>query len=269
MHLGHIKILRILTILIALSLIIASIAGAFLSGTYERDSASMAAQGVGQDLVDLFLAVPLLLISFIYTQKGSRIASLVYGGVLSYIMYSFIVYCFGVHFNQFFLVYCITLGLSLFAFILLVTDLKARQVETWFGGAPVKLVSVYLLFVAVVFYTLWLRSIIPAILTNGVPPEVSDYGLLVNPVHVIDLVFALPSLIIGSVLLWKKRGMGYIIASIAMIFMVLLTIALAAMVIMLVVREISEDFTVAIVFGVLSLMSVAIAILLFRKIETK
>ena len=94
-----------------------------------------------------------------------------------------------------------------------------------------------------------------------------DNDLLVNPVHVIDLAFALPGLIIGSVLLWNERSMGYIIASVAMVFMVLLTIALAAMVIMLVVREISEDFTVAIVFGVLSVTSVAFTILLFRRVK--
>jgi preprotein translocase subunit SecF len=49
--------------------------------------------------------------------------------------------------------------------------------------------------------------------------------------------------------------------------MVLLTLALAAMVLMLFVRGISEDFTVAIVFGILSITSVTILILLFRKIS--
>ena len=42
------------------------------------------------------------------------------------------------------------------------------------------------------------------------------------------------------------------IASIALVFMVLLTLALAAMVLVLVVKGISEDFTVALVFGVLT-----------------
>ena len=97
------KTLRILTILLAISLAVVSIAGAFFSGTYERDAASMAAQGAGQDLVDLFLVVPMLIITFFYASKGKRVASLLYGGILFYIMYSFIIYCFGVHFNQFFL----------------------------------------------------------------------------------------------------------------------------------------------------------------------
>ena len=268
MQFTHLKTLRILTIFLALSLSIVSIAGAFFPSTYERDSVSMAAQGIGQDLVDLFVGVPLLLVTFFFAAKGNRKAALLYAGTLGYIMYSFIIYCFGVHFNQFFLFYCLTLSLSLYAFILVFSDLKRQKVESWFEHAPVKLISVYISFVALVFYVLWLKSLVPAIIHNEIPKEVSDYNLLVNPVHVIDLVFALPGLIIGSVLIWKEKGVGFIISSLALVFMVLLTLALAAMVLVLMVRGISEDFTVAIVFGILSITSVTMLILLFRKMKS-
>lgn len=191
MNLIHLKTLRTLTILLAVSLTIVSIAGAFFPGTYARDAASMAAQGIGQDLVDLFLGVPMLLVTFYFAARGKRVALLLYGGILFYIMYSFIIYCFGVHFNQLFLLYCMTLGLSLYAFILLM----------------------------------------------------------------------------NSLLLWKRKSLGYIIASIAMVFMIILTIALAAMVVMLVIRDISEDFTIAIVFGVLTVASLVVFFLLFRNIK--
>lgn len=264
-----IKILRILTILLAISLALASIAGAFLSETYARDSPSLGAQGVGQDLVDLFLAVPLLLISFFYLSRGNRLATLIYGGTVGYIMYSFVIYCFGVHFNRFFLLYCLTLSLSLYTFIVLISELRKMQVESWFEGAPVKLISVYLMVVAAIFYVLWLKSLVPAIIHNEVPRDVSDYDLLVNPVHVLDLVFALPGLIIGALMIRRKQGLGYIIASISLVFMVLLTIALAAMVILLVLRDISEDYTVAIVFAVLAFCSTFFAVLLFRHLKLK
>ncbi|MDF1575592.1 MAG: hypothetical protein P1P86_10435 [Bacteroidales bacterium] len=265
----NIKILRILTILLAISLSVVSIAGGFFPGTYARDNPSLGAQGAGQDLVDLFLGVPLLLISFYYTARGSRAAALIYGGTLFYIMYSFVIYCFGFHFNRFFLLYCLTLSLSLYAFILFFSELRQQKVERWFEGAPVRLVSIYLIVVALIFYVLWLKSIIPAIIQNQVPGDVSDYGLLVNPVHVIDLVFALPGLIIGAVLIRIERGSGYIIASIALVFMVLLTLALAAMVLLLMVRGIQEDFTISLVFGVLTLTSISFLLLLFRSLKAK
>ncbi len=107
---------------------------------------------------------------------------------------------------------------------------------------------------------------VPSIIENTIPAEVVDNDLLVNPVHVIDLAFALPGLIFGSVLLWRRQSLGFVIVSFAMVFMVILTVALAAMVIMMFVRGISEDYTLAIVFGALSIASVAMAALLFRKI---
>lgn len=263
----HIKILRILTVLLALSLAIVSIAGAFFPETYARDSASMGAQGVGQDLVDLFLGVPLLLISFYFAARGNRLFTLVYGGTLFYILYSFIIYCFGVYFNSYFLIYCLTLSLSLYAFIVLFSDLRGQQVEGWFEKAPVKLVSFYLILVALIFYVMWLKSLVPALINQEIPREVSDYNLLVNPVHVIDLAFALPGLIIGAVLLRKNLGLGYMIASFALVFTVLLTLALVAMVVLLVIRQINEDFTVAFVFGGLSVCSMILSYLLFRTLK--
>jgi len=251
--------------LLAISLATVSIFGAFVPGTYERDAVSMAAQGMGQDLVDLFLVVPLLLVSFIFYTRGSRVAALIYGGTLFYILYSFVIYCFGVHFNKLFLHYCVTLGLSVYAFILFMAAIRKEDVGNWFAEAPVKLVSGYLLFVALVFYTLWLSTLLPALISNTIPRDVEEYGLLVNPVHVVDIAFALPGLILGSVLLWNKRSIGYLIASIALVFMILLTIALAGMVVMLSVREIGEDFTVAIVFAALALTSIVFTILFFSK----
>lgn len=267
MQFTHFKTLRALTLLLALSLTLVSIAGAFFPSTYERDSVSMAAQGAGQDLVDLVLGVPLLLVSFFSAARGNRKAALLYAGTLGYIMYSFVIYCFGVYFNQYFLLYCLTLSTSLYAFILVFSDLKKQKVEHWFEPGPVKIISLYLAFVALVFYVLWLKTLVPAILQNEIPQDLIDYKLLVNPVHVIDLVFALPALLIGTVLLWRKQGVGYIIASLALVFMILLTIALAAMVLFLVFRGISEDFTIAIVFGILSISSLTFLVLMFRKIK--
>jgi hypothetical protein len=259
--------LKILTILIMITLSVVSVFGAFFPGTYERDSASMAAQGMGQDLVDLFLVIPLLGVSLILMIRGSRVWTLIYGGLLFYILYSFIIYSLGVHFNRLFLVYCATLGLSTFAFIIYMREAGKMGVSEWFEDAPVKTVSAYLIIVAAIFYILWLKSVIPAIIRDTVPAEVSAYDLPVNPVHVIDLSLALPGLIIAGILIRRKKDLGYLLASIGLVFMIILTIALAGMVVALVVRGINEDFTVATIFAALTLATILFALLLFRKIR--
>lgn len=268
MNLKNQQTINVLSILLAISLAVVSIAGAFLQGIYDREVPSMAAQGVGQDIVDLFLVVPLLLISLYYTNRKSRTAAFLLGGTLAYTMYSFVIYSLGVHFNKLFLLYCSTLGLSLFAFIIFMRDLLNHDLNNWFENPPKKSVGIYMIFVALIFYALWLKSVMPAIIQNTVPEDVYKYNLLVNPVHVIDISFALPSLIIGGILLMKGKSTGFAIASISLVFIMILTIALAGMVIMLLIKGISEDFTTAIVFGVLTVITIFFLVALLNKLKS-
>jgi hypothetical protein len=256
MQTNQLKILTILTLLLAVSLTIVSFFGAFVPDTYERDWASMAAQGKGQDMVDLFFVVPLLLLSFIFVQRNSKVAYLIYSGTVFYILYSFFIYCFGVHFNKLFLLYCLTLGLSLYAFILIMCLLNRMEVHLWFGEKiPTRLIGIYLLIIAGMFYLLWLKDIIPAIVNNSIPKPVSDNNLLVNPVHVLDIAIVLPGLIIAAVLLIKKHRLGYILAPIFLVFIIILTIALIGMVIMLKLSNVSENISIVGIFIFLAFIS--------------
>jgi len=118
MKINHLKIITILTIILSLVLAVVSFYGIFIPNTYIRETASMAAQGIGQDIFDLFFVIPLLLISLFLVHKEKRTALFIFSGTVLYILYSFFIYCFGLHFNNLFLLYCTTLGLSLYTFIL-------------------------------------------------------------------------------------------------------------------------------------------------------
>lgn len=267
MKMPYLRVLSFLTPLLAVSLAVVSAAGSFFPDTYERDAANFAAQGVGQDLVDLFLVVPLLLVTFYVARRGSRTAMLLYGGVLAYVMYSFVIYAFGLHFNRFFLLYCSTLGLSLYAFILWMKGMGKADLNDWFTGLPVKARSVFLILVAVIFYGLWLSSVVPAVISDRVPEEILQNDFLVNPIHVIDMAFALPALIIAGFQLWKRESLGYLLTFVSLVFIILLTIALAVMVLMLRIREFSDDASVAIIFGVICVVSVIFLTPMLRQLN--
>ncbi len=261
-------IVTILTILMAVSLAIVSICGAFLPVTYEREVPSLATQGIGQDLVDLFLVVPLLVILLIFVRKQNRAAMFLFSGTLFYILYSFIIYSLGIHFNYLFLLYCAILGLSTYLFIIMIHELMGMDAGSWFEErVPVRLTGIYLIIVAILFYLLWLKEIVPAVIHNRIPESVSDYNLLVNPVHVIDVAIALPGLILAAVLLMKKKTLGYILSLTGLVFIIILAIALAAMVIMLKVKGISEESSIAGVFLILALLSSVILFLFLRKMK--
>lgn len=270
MNSKHFRIITILSLLLAVTLAVVSFFGAFIQGTYGRETASMEAQGMGQDLVDLFLVVPVLVISLFFLKRNSKVAFYVYGGTVFYTVYSFIIYCFGVHFNKLFLLYCLTLGLSLYAFILLIYAFNRIDVRNWFGKeVPSRLTGIYLLVVSILFYLLWLKDIVPAMINDSIPASVSDYNLLVNPVHVLDIAFALPGLIITAVLIINKHNLGYILAPICLVFMVILAISLAAMVIILRAKGISDEPSVAIIFIILAVISLILLFLFLNRITGK
>lgn len=265
----RLKTVTILTIILAGALAVVSYCGVFVPGTYERDAASMAAQGMGQDLVDLFLVVPLLIIFLIWMRRGNKTAFFLFGGTVLYVLYSFIIYAFGVHFNSLFLLYCLILGLSLYTMILFLFELNRLDVESWFApGIPVRLLGIYLIVIAAMFYLLWLKDIVPAILSHAVPAAVSDYDLLVNPVHVIDLAIALPGLVITAILLMKKNKLGYIMTPILMVFVVIMAVALAAMVVVLKIKNISDDVSIAAIFIVLAVISTVFLYVFLRHMKT-
>lgn len=264
----HLRTISVLSALLAVSLAAVSFCGAFLPRTYEREVPSMAAQGRGQDLVDLFLVVPLLILSLVFVHKRKRAALFVFGGTVLYILYSFAIYAFGVHFNNMFFLYCTTLGLSLYLFILFMAEMSGREVENWFGSdLPRRLTGGYLIFVAVMFYVLWLKDTLPAVLSGSVPSSVSDYNLLVNPVHVLDMAVALPYFIVAAVLLLRKRRLGYVLAPVALVFTVLLAIALIGMVMMVKTKGIAEDASIAWIFAILAVISTALYVRFMRKMK--
>jgi hypothetical protein len=264
----NLKTIMILSILLILSLAVVSAVGAFVPGTYARDAASMAAQGMGQDLVDLFFVVPLLVISLVFMLRGNRAAFLIYGGTVFYTLYSFIIYALGVHFNILFLMYCLTLGLSLYAFILVLLELSSMEVESWFGPKlPVRITGIYLILISVMFYVLWLKDVVPPLLKNSIPKSVSDYGLLVNPIHVIDMAIALPGLVIAAVLLMRKQRLGIILAPISLVFVIILAIALVGMVMMLKIKGVSDDTSIAGIFIILALLSIVQLLVFLKNLE--
>jgi len=261
-----VNILTLLTVLLAVVLAIVSYFGAFVEGTYDRDVASMAAQGMGQDMVDLFLVVPLLIVSIILVRRDIKAGWFLLTGSVFYTLYSFFIYAFGVYFNQLFLLYCIIIGLALYTFIFILHEMNRMDIKGWFSdNVPDRLIGYYFILIAVVFYALWLKDTLPAVLNDTIPESVSKYELLVNPVHVLDIAIVLPGVIITAVMLIKNLRLGYILTPTLLVFIILLAIALIGMTLMLQVKEISDDTSVAGIFAVMAVISIGFLLMFLAK----
>jgi hypothetical protein len=218
-----------LSIAAAIATGISSAAGAFGSA-YARETPSWAAQGTGQDLVNLFVAAPLLIATAVFTARGSLRALLVWLGLLLYIVYSYVLYAFDVHFNRLFLFYVAALACAFYACVGAILTLDHRRLAAAFPSeTPTRAMTVLLVAVGVLFAALWLADIVPALTSGRAPASVDEVGLPVNPIHVLDLAFALPGLIAVGALVHRRHPIGMLLAVPCATFLIVMGIAIVAM----------------------------------------
>ncbi len=238
-------------------LIIQSCCGLYIESIYAQETEIYKIQALAQDVVNLYFISPLILLSGYFSYKKRKVWKSIWLGCMIYLVYSFCIYAFALHFNSLFLVYCIILGLSFYALVYsLIFDFKESSPTMPIRSMTMKSTSIFLAFVAILFYFVWLSEIIPALINGSTPYSIIESGLLSNPVHVLDISFVLPMFLIITWLLIKKKSLGLILAGPALIFIVLMAIAIMAMIIMAGNTEMSGDTSMAFIFAIISVISI-------------
>jgi hypothetical protein len=81
------------------------------------------------------------------------------------------------------------------------------------------------------------------------------------------MAFALPGLIISGILLMKKHSLGYVFTPLSLVFIILMTLALAAMGVIMNVKGINEDLSIVMIFLVISFISTGFLIAFLKKLK--
>lgn len=208
----------ILSFFLSMSVTAASLAGLLVRGLY-RDTALLVPQLRGNDLANLVLAVPLLVISIALALRGSRRATLVWAGALAHLLYTYATVVAGCQWNQFFLLYIASFSLALFAFIALLGAMKPRALRRRFSKAtPVRAVSIVIAVGVLVFLYYGLSENIRVILAGRIPESIEERGLSSSMVHMLDLSVVLPAGALAAIWLWRRKAWGY---PLAVIFLVM------------------------------------------------
>ena len=191
---------------------------------------------------------------------------LVWGGVLCYLIYTFIIYCFAVHFNRLFVIYCINLGLSFYSFIYFFLKWKQTPVRLK-STLLARIIAVYFLIISLGFYFLWLSEIIPSAIQNTIPQSLTDVGLATNPIHVIDLSVILPAFFITSILLFKKKAFGFILVPVFLVFSILMDITIGTLQVIMVQRGIEPGLQVLVLMSILAILSAVLLFYYFKNMK--
>jgi hypothetical protein len=248
----------ILILSIPLVILIAGVScmGLFTPGFYAGETPGWQIQALGQDLVDLTLVSPALLVLAVLAYLNNKPATLLWGGVLLYLFYTFVIYCFDVHFNRLFIFYCIILGLLFYSLIyFLYLQIKYPAAGPFKSTSIWKSTGIYFLVISIMFYILWLSEIVPAMLYNTMPRGLVEAGLPTNPVHVIDLSVILPGIFITGILVLKKKYPGYVLAPVLLAFFILMDITIGILNIMMNQKRPDANLSIAFVMGFLALIS--------------
>lgn len=224
-----------LSYITAAFVLLASLAGLFL-GAYDQENANWAAQAMGQDIGNI-IAVAVLVFALSQYKKWPLMSFMLWAGSMFYVAYAYLIYAFALHFNYLFLLYVAILGLSIslliggfFANTEALKKLHAKQ------KTAQNLVGGVLIFIGVVFMLLWLKEVIPSLISGQLPDSAVQAGLVVNPVHVIDFAIALPSAILAGLSLRRKGMLGDLIAGPWLVFAVLMGLSIIAAMIVMAVK---------------------------------
>lgn len=200
-------------------------------GLYRDMSMEVAPQGIAQDYVTLFAAIPLLLIALVWARKGSLKGRYFLAGILGYFLVTYLFYLVMGMYNALFLVYAALLSLSFFAFILLMLSFNVNDLpERFREDTPVKSTGGFLIFQCIAIALMWLGIVIPPLVSGEIiPPQVEHYTTLI--VQGLDLALLLPLGIVAGVLFIRKNRFGYLMTPVYFVFLSLLMTALTAKVI--------------------------------------
>lgn len=263
------KLIFVLSLPLTAFTILVSCVGLYTPHFYSAETINWQAQSMGQDMVDLFLVTPCLLITSFFAYRNNRAATMMWGGVVLYHTYTFVLYCFDVHFNKLFVLYCLCLGLSFYSLMyFLLTHFKENNIQLENRNVA-RFVGIYFIIIAILFYCLWMLEIVPAIIQNRIPKSLTDTGLFTNGVQVIDLAVILPGIFITGILLLKRVSFGFILAPIFLTFFVLMDITIGALVVVMKINGIESDLMLAVIMGALALFSLVLLIWYFKNIHPK
>jgi hypothetical protein len=231
---------------VAILLALVSLGGLRLPDVYARETPSWAIQAIAQDWFDITIAAPVIASTTALAVLGSRRARFVLCGALLFAAYTMAIYCFSIHLNALFLLYCVAFGAAVFGVLTVGASLVRDGANEWFEERiPRRFAGGVLVGIGVVFAALWLAQLIPAAQTGVAPGELIESGLPTNPVHVIDLSIVLPLHVLAGVALWQRRPLGRLLAPVLLSFGVLMAASIAMLALLLEVRGRSSGMPVA------------------------
>jgi hypothetical protein len=192
------------SLVVALLVAVAAIAGLLFRTTiYPTDELILAYLPV--DAFHLVVGLPILLGSMWLAARGKLVGLLCWPGALLYVLYSYITNLVGVPFGVLFLPYLLLITPSAYTTIGLVASIDSEAVRKRLTGVvPARAAGGILVGLTGLFVLMNVANIFTA--TTNQPASTPD----LVPVWIADFVTVIPTCLVGGVLLWRRKALGYV-----------------------------------------------------------
>lgn len=235
-------------------------------GLYQFESVTMAAQAKAQDIVTIFLGIPLLIISLSLTKRGLLKGRLLLAGTLGYFLYTYASYSFLAMYNPMFLIYVILLSTSFFAFTLTMMSFDLKRLSSRFQPqTPIKFIGYFLIFLAIIIALMWLGRIVNPLRAGIVPAELGHYTTLV--IQALDFAFVVPAAMLAGLLVLRKKPFGYLLASVVIIKGITMLTAISAMIIGMISAGEPVAMMEVVVFPIFNIITILAMFFLLKNVQ--
>ena len=189
-------------------------------GVYEHDTIFSAGASQGGDLVALFIALPLLAISFVFYRRGSLRGGFLMTSVLAYYLYYGASLGLVVAYNNLYLVYLALFSASFFAFLLAFTAFDLPSLPTRFSARlPLRGMATFMFVVGIGVAFIWLSDVINALTTNRVPEALGANISLIT--YTLDVGIIAPACLLAGSLALRRTPLGLLLTGILTILLAL------------------------------------------------
>lgn len=200
---NNLKIGYIFSLLIVICTAMASIAGILFADEI-YPTVELGQSFIANDVVTLFIGLPILLVSMWLTYRGKLVGLLFWPGAIFYGLYNYTVYLISSPLTIVYPLYLIIVTLSIYTVIGIVASIDGEQVKLKLTGhVPERLSSAPLIALGFLFGVRAIGMLVNAAITD-IPLPGPELGLLVT-----DFI-ACAAWVIGGVLLWRHQAIGYV-----------------------------------------------------------
>jgi membrane protein implicated in regulation of membrane protease activity len=209
MNNSRIPVTKNLTLSYALSLAVALLmTGVSLAGLLSQrglyPTEELRRSFVSNDVVNLFIGLPILLGSMWLTRRGRLVGLLFWPGALFYVTYNYIAYAVAVSFTLQFVAYLVLVLLSVYVMFRLLSSMDTTVIQQkLLGAVPERFAGGVLVGLSSLFFLRAVGQVVNALTGQSALSE-PELGVLVA-----DLLI-MPACVVGGVLLWRQQAFGYV-----------------------------------------------------------